>query len=935
MSGKLITKIIESAEMIFNEREINLSKSDNIETFVDGLDRLFNDLKKEIEEAHKESYVTNKFEDKVSRFARECAYYIVECEEEFFKISKEYIIKLFKHRHLGYAFYDFYSETQTFLDNQNEYASILYCSMLEYLSKYSGNFSDNEEAIEKICKYYKYGRYLNKNDRKNLVSALYKNCIFAGDSTDSGFAFNGIRKIKDGFSEIPEDIIIRVIEKYQYSRVVNDKVCRKQIYTMIYSGKFSDEMKAKLKYFYIDIVMIMDQVSIVFFRAFKEKYNLSPISGGMKKICKNTILFETNDKKQSFAWKNLRNNKGKKLLHNNKTLLEIKLVNENIEIKLSSNTQKIKIDNNVNDYILNEYISDSFYNELEKLLNTSKDEINYKKIIFSHIWINGYNKIENQQLSFDNKFKVELNENRIEIKNQEANIISENFFDESIYSISAIVGKNGAGKTSIIKFLRDIFFKLLEEIDNGDRLIKDGIIEENNIINEKYLVIFHINSQAYFITNSIEIINNSNGKILPYERQPLKRNSEKSKLIYFSNMIDPDVTKLHPIINDEKGNILMQGITFNSFVDYSEDRSFIERSNEYSKYYNDLKDKSAPSGSRNIYNNRDFWYQMAFLDVYEDGELSKLLGENFKIEDLECKSYNKEFNKKIKDIFLNKDRDLMDNILQLEKKNLIYLIFKLENLSAGQYAKLSFLSKLHWCLDGFNKYHKKIEDIIGKNVFDINDTILNNSSAIIFIDEGEIFYHPEWQREYVKILIKFINDYGQDKNITLQIILTSNSPFIISDIPSQNIMFIDDSAKKEEILTFGANIHTMLKDSFFLTSTIGEFAKDKINKIFDKLKDIEEFKNKSKYFNEKDEIKDTINMIGDELIKNKLLKLYYKCFNNVNDELSNIQNKLFNIIDNTEMDFINTNNLDSLKLLVNKINNKLIIEGDEKIDKNR
>jgi hypothetical protein len=92
--------------------------------------------------------------------------------------------------------------------------------------------------------------------------------------------------------------------------------------------------------------------------------------------------------------------------------------------------------------------------------------------------------------------------------------------------------------------------------------------------------------------------------------------------------------------------------------------------------------------------------------------------------------------------------------------------------------------------------------------------------------------HPEWQRNFLNDLIEFVN-----KNFTnnqIQIVLTSHSPFLISDLPKENVLLLDKQGKVnrqlEEESSFGANIHQLFSNQFFLIEkgTTGAFAKKKI-----------------------------------------------------------------------------------------------------------
>lgn len=121
-------------------------------------------------------------------------------------------------------------------------------------------------------------------------------------------------------------------------------------------------------------------------------------------------------------------------------------------------------------------------------------------------------------------------------------------------------------------------------------------------------------------------------------------------------------------------------------------------------------------------------------------------------------------------------------------------------------------------------------------------------SVIILADEVDLTFHPEWQRQYISLLTAFLSRvYPSSCCKNIQLILSTHSPILLSDIPQQNVIYlklneekkveIDD---KKHIPTFGQNIHLLFKDSFFLKDGImGEFAKKKIQECFGDIQDIE------------------------------------------------------------------------------------------------
>lgn len=104
-----------------------------------------------------------------------------------------------------------------------------------------------------------------------------------------------------------------------------------------------------------------------------------------------------------------------------------------------------------------------------------------------------------------------------------------------------------------------------------------------------------------------------------------------------------------------------------------------------------------------------------------------------------------------------------------------------------------------------------------------------NTINLIF-DELEICFHPEYQRQFVSRLINAIDNLGYNKIFDFNIILLTHSPFILSDIPSSNILYlkIDDEKVYPTNNPFAANVNDILKNGFFLNSFMGEFAQEKI-----------------------------------------------------------------------------------------------------------
>lgn len=162
------------------------------------------------------------------------------------------------------------------------------------------------------------------------------------------------------------------------------------------------------------------------------------------------------------------------------------------------------------------------------------------------------------------------------------------------------------------------------------------------------------------------------------------------------------------------------------------------------------------------------------------------------------------------------------------------------------------------------------------NKIDANKIVYENVNIIL--DEIELYFHPEYQRRYIKRLIDGIEvlELRQIKNINL--IISTHSPFILSDIPSSNVLRLEKgypyTFNHKIDKTFGANIYDLLKDSFFLQGFVGEFS---LKKIKDLLNFLESSNLKTEQWNGTNSL-DTIELIAEPIIKEKLKNLHYKKF---------------------------------------------------------
>lgn len=126
--------------------------------------------------------------------------------------------------------------------------------------------------------------------------------------------------------------------------------------------------------------------------------------------------------------------------------------------------------------------------------------------------------------------------------------------------------------------------------------------------------------------------------------------------------------------------------------------------------------------------------------------------------------------------------------------------------------------------------------------------LLKDKRSLLLLDEPETHFNPSWRAKFVKILNDSIsagNPKGLpngDYNVHLMkdVLLTSHSPFIISDcLPDNVVLFEKDekgntTAKKASELgidTYGTSVNLLTNRIFKNKETIGTYAMSKMNEF--------------------------------------------------------------------------------------------------------
>lgn len=192
----------------------------------------------------------------------------------------------------------------------------------------------------------------------------------------------------------------------------------------------------------------------------------------------------------------------------------------------------------------------------------------------------------------------------------------------------------------------------------------------------------------------------------------------------------------------------------------------------------------------------------------------------------------------------------------------------LEKMSSGELQMILNINSIQYHLNNLQSVH------------DITKVKLDSKTRVkykyvnIILDEIELYYHPDMQRQMVKNIRKSlerIKTKGKSGITAINICFLTHSPFILSDIPNENVLRLNSvklnsNSNLAEEETYAANIQDILGNGFFMRILIGEFAYDKLIKVFNNL-------NKDKNKDSVSNAEEMLKYIGDPMIKNQLKKM--------------------------------------------------------------
>ena len=543
--------------------------------------------------------------------------------------------------------------------------------------------------------------------------------------------------------------------------------------------------------------------------------------------------------------------------------------------------------------------------------------------------IKQYDELFKEQIfNFSDEYKVNFDFETNELKIDKNSDYIENFYGESIYNISPIVGINGIGKTTVLNIISG-YSPAKREQDSDNQ----------------YFFLFEIGKQEDRVRFKLSYNNLSVANLPAYRERTFYRNQDGS---FDCDPEGYDVTRNILYVNlpsKGKGGVIESRTTLNQeglamFIHsylWLSDRKIISSvlscSLEISLY--GLKDytNSIPRGIKAI----GFLIYKSIHNIFyeEDEFIKKLLSESLLSK---CEKYLKEGVSDYENYGLNL---LLEIVKELDKnevkaetrkirKEYVESIITIVNIfieirengslidsnSASILLKYTNNRSLFEELNDRLFQHTKSKKLVDKFCYDLNENHNNyyllketpdyhmstgegnlieifsqlytylsmhegsSEDIILLVDELESGMHLEWSRRLIQILIdnlsEILEDEGKGRNI--QLIFTTHSPYMLSDIKPGNVIMIE---KKQEtgysegkVLqnTFAKNIQEIMKENL-IDNIYGDFALAKINSMIERLNGEEEHEG-----NEEELLKE-IHLISEPILRNKLLEMYDKKYN--------------------------------------------------------
>lgn len=234
----------------------------------------------------------------------------------------------------------------------------------------------------------------------------------------------------------------------------------------------------------------------------------------------------------------------------------------------------------------------------------------------------------------------------------------------------------------------------------------------------------------------------------------------------------------------------------------------------------------------------------------------------------------------------------LNSIINLYEKKDERIKIDFDTLSSGEKQQIFTVSSMLYHLDNLNSVS---ED-------ESFDARMAYPYVFMILEEIELYFHPEMQQQFVEYLLDGIRQARFENIRGIHILLVTHSPYVLSDIPKMNVLALtpDGLPSEKKLKTFSANIHEMLRDSFFLSNgSRGCFAQWEIGHIMEILDTYRNYKDRNKggrsltkreysVFSKRypeEYLKERIDIIDEALIRNILLGEFNEIFSKTEEEV--------------------------------------------------
>lgn len=497
------------------------------------------------------------------------------------------------------------------------------------------------------------------------------------------------------------------------------------------------------------------------------------------------------------------------------------------------------------------------------------------------IWIKQFKSLRNYSLNLSSDYKFNFDQKKNSIDLHEEPTLPKGFFGENISGVSALLGVNGSGKTTTLEMIC-------------------RCITEHHRFKENYILVYKVDRIFYMSTNIREALKANFNFTEDSESIELM----KLKTIYFSNAFDQNYLdfnnkvidlsinrKMNPryMYKDQslkiKGSIERQ-IDFINSAEFIKLNIEIPKRIEY-KIFNSSSEllRKGKANSQAIPNDVKDYLRRLFINEKKANKpkhaLDKtaiLIAQQFLVS-ISCLNSDilETICKKIDKIdstydlleVISKETDLMvgEHLLS-EIISIIVLqihawlrcfdydsdltirggrhsfTLNVEGENLWHHQKLSHIFEI--LIDGSASWYgassgQKAYLNMFCSIWDSIERDSDDGHSLICIDEGDLYLHPQWQVEFIDKLLKCLPAISNGK---VQLILTTHSPLLISDIPKQCITIADSKTDQEllkaeditshAIQTFGANLYDIYSSSFGLKNQrSGNLSSQYINNILE------------------------------------------------------------------------------------------------------